>query len=173
MGELNAEETALWHAWKLAADTVRARIAEDINAAVGLSDADFAVLTRIAEIGGGRMRQNALAESIGWHRSRLSHQLSRMEQRGLLTRHTVDGGVEVQLTDTGQDRVRLARPVHAEAVRRHLMDHFNTAQRQQLRHILAALTVPTRPADTPGPRLRRGERRSQPLTESSDEQAIK
>ncbi|EWM15200.1 MarR family winged helix-turn-helix transcriptional regulator [Kutzneria sp. 744] len=101
VSELDADEMALWHAWKSAADTVRARIAEDITAAVGLSDADFAVLTRVAELGGGRLRQNALAESVGWHRSRLSHQLSRMEQRDLLTRHPADGGVEVHLTDAG------------------------------------------------------------------------
>jgi DNA-binding MarR family transcriptional regulator len=142
VSELDAEEMALWHAWKLAADTVRARIAEDITAAVGLSDADFGVLTRVAELGGGRMRQNALAESMGWHRSRLSHQLSRMEQRGLVTRQPADGGVEVQLTDAGHERARLARPAHAAAVRRHLINHLKPKQRRQLHHTLDALVAP-------------------------------
>jgi DNA-binding MarR family transcriptional regulator len=136
---LDAEEMSLWHAWKLAADAVRARVAADITAATGLSDADFGVLTRVADLGGGRMRQNALAQSMGWHRSRLSHQLARMEQRDLLTRHGVDGGVEVQLTDTGRDRADAARPVHAAAVRRHLIDRLDSAQRRQLRHALDAL----------------------------------
>src|ERR1044072_1852914 len=99
---LNAEEMALWHAWKRAADTVRARIAADIAAAVGLSDADFAVLTRLAD--SGAMRQNALAEAIGWHRSRPSHQVTRMKQRGLLIRHTVANGVELRLTGSGRER---------------------------------------------------------------------
>lgn len=138
---LDAEEMSLWHAWKLAADTVRARIAADIAAAVGLSDADFGVLTRVAELGGGRMRQNALAESMGWHRSRLSHQLTRMEQRGLVTRRGVDGGVEVQLTDIGRDYAKAARPVHAAAVRHHLIDRLSPSQRRQLRHALDALTA--------------------------------
>ncbi len=146
---LDAEETSLWHAWKLAADTVRARIAADITAATGLSDADFGVLTRVADIGGGRMRQNALAESMRWHRSRLSHQLARMEQRDLLTRHRVDGGVEVRLTGTGRDRADAARPVHAAAVRRHLIDQLDLPQRRRLRHALGALTA--QPADGPGP----------------------
>jgi DNA-binding MarR family transcriptional regulator len=144
---LDAEEMSLWHAWKLAADTVRARIAADITAAVGLSDADFGVLTRVAELGGERMRQNTLAESLGWHRSRLSHQVTRMEQRGLLTRHAVDGGVEIRLTDTGRDRAEAARPVHAAAVRRHLIDRLGPMQRQQLRHALDTLTA--QPADGP------------------------
>jgi DNA-binding MarR family transcriptional regulator len=136
---LSADEMSLWHAWKLAAETVRATIAADITAAVGLSDADFGVLTRVAELGGGRLRQNVLAESMGWHRSRLSHQLTRMEQRGLVTRHGADGGVEVQLTDTGRERAQAARPVHAAAVRRHLTGLLGPAQRQQLRQILGAL----------------------------------
>jgi DNA-binding MarR family transcriptional regulator len=145
---LDAEEMALWHAWKLAADTVRARIAADITAAVGLSDADFGVLTRVAELGGGCLRQNALAESMGWHRSRLSHQLTRMEQRGLLTRHGVDGGVEIRLTSAGRERAQAARPVHAAAVRRHLTGRLDPAQRRQLRRALDALTA--RPADSTG-----------------------
>ena len=141
MTELDAGEMAFWHAWKLAADTVRARIAEDINTEAGLSDADFGVLTRVAEIGGGQMRQNALAEAMGWHRSRLSHQLTRMEQRGLLTRQPVDGGVQVRLTPTGRDRVRHARPVHAAAVRRHLIDQLDPTQREYLRQALDTLTL--------------------------------
>jgi DNA-binding MarR family transcriptional regulator len=145
---LDAEEMALWHAWKLAADTVRARIAADITAAVGLSDADFGVLTRVAELGGGRMRQNALAESMGWHRSRLSHQLTRMEQRGLLTRRGVDGGVEILLTSAGRERAQAARPVHAAAVRRRLTGRLDPAQRRQLRRALDILTA--QPADSTG-----------------------
>lgn len=148
-GPLDAEEMSLWHAWKLAADTVRAKVAADITAATGLSDADFGVLTRVAELGGGRMRQNALAESMGWHRSRLSHQLTRMEQRGLLTRYgTGGGGVEVQLTATGRDRAQAARPVHAAAVRRHLTGQLDPEQRQQLQRILDTLTA--HPADRAG-----------------------
>jgi DNA-binding MarR family transcriptional regulator len=136
---LDAGELALWHAWKLAADTVRARIAADIAAAVGLSDADYGVLTRLAD--SGPLRQNALAESMGWHRSRLSHQLTRMEQRGLLTRRTVAGGVELRLTDHGRERAAAARPVHAEAVRRHLIDPLTPPRRRQLRQALDTLTA--------------------------------
>jgi len=147
---LDSGEISLWHAWKLATDTVRARIAADITAAVGLSDADFGVLTRVAELGDGRMRQNALAESMGWHRSRLSHQLTRMEERGLLTRHGVGGGVEIRLTDTGRDRAEAARPVHAAAVRRHLIDRLNPTERRQLQHALDALTAQRSKTRGPG-----------------------
>jgi len=102
---------------------VRARIAEDISAATGLSDPDYGILTRLEDLGGGTLRQNELAASMGWHRSRLSHQLTRMEQRGLVTRAAAGDGVAVSVTAAGRDAAAKARPVHAAAVRRHLTRH--------------------------------------------------
>jgi DNA-binding MarR family transcriptional regulator len=112
---------ALWHTWKRAAESVRARVAADITAETGLSDPDFAVLTRVVEAGGGRMRQNQLAESMGIHRSRLSHHLSRMRERGLIATEPAGNGVDVIATEQGHILVKRARPVHAAAVRRHLI----------------------------------------------------
>jgi DNA-binding MarR family transcriptional regulator len=129
---LTDDELALWHAWKRASELVRTRVAADITEATGLSDPDFGVLTRVVEIGGGRLRQNALAESMGFHRSRLSHHLSRMEERGLITRHQADGGVEVVATPVGRAAVKQARPVHAAAVRRHLTRLVSDDHRAQL-----------------------------------------
>jgi DNA-binding MarR family transcriptional regulator len=122
MTRLSQDEMALWRAWKQASETVRTRVAADIMARTGLSDPDFSVLTRLAEDGGGRMRQNQLAASMGYHRSRLSHHLSRMRERGLVTTEAASGGVDVAITAAGRELVRQARPVHAEAVRRHLID---------------------------------------------------
>jgi DNA-binding MarR family transcriptional regulator len=137
---LSAEEMALWRAWKQASDTVRARIAADISAATGLSDPDFGVLTRVVEDGGGRMRQNQLAESMGYHRSRLSHHLTRMQQRGLITRREAGDGVEVIVTDAGRAAVATARPVHAAAVRRHLLGPLTAADRATLLSLLERLS---------------------------------
>ena len=122
MDRLTAAELDLWHAWKLATESVRTLVAADIMAETGLSDPDFGVLTRVVELGGGRMRQNQLAESMGYHRSRLSHHLTRMEERGLVTRAPADGGVDVIATASGAEAAAAARPVHATAVRRHLLE---------------------------------------------------
>ena len=119
--ELGPGEMALWHAWKAAADAVLARVAAEVTAETGLSGPDFAVLTRVAELGEGRLRQNRLAASTGFHRSRLSHHLARMEERALITREPADGGVDVLITEAGRAAGGKARPVHAAAVRRHLL----------------------------------------------------
>jgi DNA-binding MarR family transcriptional regulator len=119
--KLSSGEIALWHAWKRATETVRGRVAADITAQTGLSDPDFGVLTRVIDAG-GRMRQNQLAQSMGFHRSRLSHHLARMRERGLITTEPASNGVEVIATKQGRAVAERARPVHAAAVRRYLAD---------------------------------------------------
>lgn len=132
-------ELELWFAWKRANELVRAQLAEDIFTATGLSDPDFGILIRVDDAG-GVLRQSRLAVSMGWDRSRLSHQLSRMEARGLLGRRRIAGGVEVVISDAGRAAATSARPVHEAAVRLHLLDPLSAAQVEQLRVIVERLT---------------------------------
>ena len=138
---LDESEMALWHAWKRAQESVWTRVTAEITDETGLSDQDFAVLTRVHEIGQGVLRQSALAALLEWHRSRLSHHLTRMADRALITRRPVDGGVEVVLTAAGRDAVVRARPVHAEAVRRHLLQAIPESERAAFERILDGLTL--------------------------------
>lgn len=136
---LTDEEQQLWHAWKIASERVREHVVRDIRSATGLSDPDFGILTRLVDLGSGRLRQNELAASMDWHRSRLSHQLTRMEQRGLVRRTDADGGVLVAVTDEGRRLADAARPVHAAAVRRHLVEPTGPLDAAALLGVLRAL----------------------------------
>jgi len=65
-----------------------------------------------------------------------------MEQRGLITRQdAAEGGVEVFVTDAGRDAVAVARPIHADAVRRYLLEPLAPEQLQALRAILPMLAT--------------------------------
>jgi len=119
-GGLTDAEREVWFAWKRAHDVVRSRIADEVASATGLSDADTGILIRLDEAGGA-LRQSVLASQLGWDRTRLSHQLTRMGSRGLLERTKTTGGVHVALTSEGRSAIAAARPVHAAAVRRHLL----------------------------------------------------
>ena len=145
MALLSKNEASLWGSWKRASELLRARIVEEISAETGLSDPDFGVLTRVVEDGGGAMRQNQLAESMGYHRSRLSHHVTRMEERGLVTRRQSGDGVEVVVTDEGRELVALARPIHAAAVRRYLLDPLTTDEQRALGVVLDKLISPKDP----------------------------
>lgn len=140
MEQLSDEEAALWSAW-LAASEALAQVSADVAAATGLSEPDVTVLTCLQQADGGRRRQSDLAATTGWHRSRLSHHLRRMEERGLVNRAEVRGGVEVRLTTMGRAAAVRARPVHADAVRRHLVQALPTRDRKRLLMILRRLTA--------------------------------
>ncbi|MDF1605270.1 MarR family transcriptional regulator [Nocardioides sp. YIM 152315] len=138
---LTEDEAALWDAWQAASDAL-AQVNTDVTRETGVSEPDLLVLMRLHDLGGGRLRQSRLATATGWHRSRLSHHLRRMQERGLVDRAEASGGVDVSLTTMGRAALLRARPVHAAAVRRHLVAPLSARDRQRLRAILERLTPP-------------------------------
>jgi DNA-binding MarR family transcriptional regulator len=126
---LSPQELRVWHAFRMMGDDVLERVGRDITEATGLSGPDFAVLSRVAAIGKGEMRQQSLAEMLGWDKSRLSHHLTRMQQRKLIERRDAENRVVlVVLTKLGREKLDDARPVHAESVRRNLLSRLNAEQ---------------------------------------------
>ena len=114
---LSPHELRVWHAFKLMGEDVMGRVGRDIAEATGLSGPDFGVLSRLAALGNGEMRQQRLAECMGWDKSRLSHQLTRMRERDLIERREGDKRVVlVALTEHGREKLKAARPIHAASV---------------------------------------------------------
>jgi DNA-binding MarR family transcriptional regulator len=126
---LSPRELRVWHAFRLMGDDVLSRVGRDIAQATGLSGSEFGVLSRLAGIGKGEMRQQVLAQSMGWDKSRLSHQLTRMKERGLIERRTEEPNtVLVVLTARGRKKLDAARPIHAESVRKNLLSRLSAEQ---------------------------------------------
>jgi DNA-binding MarR family transcriptional regulator len=110
-------------------EDVLERVGGDIALAAGLSGAEFGVLSRLAAYGKGEMRQQELAIVMGWEKSRLSHQLSRMQKRKLIERRAADSRATlIVLTKTGREKLAFALPVRAESVRRHLLSRLSAEQ---------------------------------------------
>jgi DNA-binding MarR family transcriptional regulator len=126
---LSDDELAVWHAVKSLGSTVVRRIGVDLAAATGLSGTDYGVISRLADLGGGRLGQQALTESMQLTKGAMSHQLTRMAERGLVTRDQGTSGVTVVLTAQGRELLAQARPVHAEAVREHLIERLTPEER--------------------------------------------
>jgi DNA-binding MarR family transcriptional regulator len=85
-----------------------------------LSLSDYHVLSKIHQAPGGRLRIAPLAREIGWERSRTSHQVRRMTERGLIaTEQASDDrrGTEVTATARGKAAFRDARDGHVDLVR--------------------------------------------------------
>jgi DNA-binding MarR family transcriptional regulator len=126
---LSPRELRVWHAFLLMGEDVLGRVGRDIAQATGLSGPEFGVLSRLASLGKGEMRQQALAGVMAWDKSRLSHQLTRMQQRALIERrHTGGKTVLVVLTKLGREKLDAARPIHADSVRRNLLSRLTQEQ---------------------------------------------
>lgn len=127
--ELTKEEMRIWHMWKGSFQSIFGRVIKEMTEQTGLSEGDYGVLDRLALLGNGSLRQQELADSMDWDKSRLSHHLTRMEKRGLVMRKPLqtDRGIQVVITSAGQSILDQARPVVSQAIRKHFLDQL-TAQ---------------------------------------------
>jgi len=124
--EINQEEMKIWHLWKGTFHTIFGRIVKEMSDHTGLSESDFGILDRLVLLGEGKLRQQELADSMDWDKSRLSHHLKRMEKRGLIVRSPLDTdrGVQVEITSEGQSALDNARPFLAKAMRQHFFEQL-------------------------------------------------
>lgn len=115
---LNAREQALWRRYLAMTGRLQAAMNRQLQQEHGLSLADYDVLVALDESPGCRM--NDLGEHLGWEQSRVSHQLRRMRDRGLVDRRDADDdrrAAIVELTAQGRNALATAAPAHAELVR--------------------------------------------------------
>src|SRR5215475_9707232 len=90
-----------------------------------LSEPDYDVLSNLSQTDGESMRLTDLATHMRWSKSRLSHHITRMQQRGLVDRLECadDGrGSSLVLTDQGRRAIMAAAPDHVASVRQHFID---------------------------------------------------
>ncbi|MBF8193003.1 MarR family transcriptional regulator [Nonomuraea sp. K274] len=100
-----------------------------------LSLNDYEILVNLSESQDRRMRMSDLAEATIQSRSRLSHQISRMEAKGLVTReecHDDRRGTFAVLTDEGWETIQRVAPHHVAGVREHFVDQLADDQLEGL-----------------------------------------
>jgi len=122
---LNDSEARTWRAYRRMRALLDLQLGRDLARASGFSEADYDVLSNVSEAQGQRLRLSELAALMLWSTSRLSHQVTRMEQRGLVERVEDESdarGAFVILTNAGWKAIRAAAPGHVESVREHFID---------------------------------------------------
>lgn len=128
----------MWLSWKRVNEVLRARILADVIAHSPLTEPELTVLVHLDDAGGS-LRQNALAAAAGWDRTRLSHLLTRMQDRGYLSREKLRNGVEVTVLAPGREVFAATREPLASAVYRNFTTKLDVEQRAALRSITDAL----------------------------------
>lgn len=122
---LDPAEMRAWRAYVIASELLRQQLNRELQDNHGLALADYEVLVRLSERPGGQMRMSHLANQVASSKSRLSHQIARMEKVGLVKRIDCPDdarGVIAEITDKGVRTLREAAPTHVEGVRDHLVD---------------------------------------------------
>ena len=128
---LSEPEQRAWRGLLQMTTRLEAQLNRELQGASGLSLADYDVLVPLSETPQGRLRVFELASDLGWERSRLSHHLTRMQRRGLVTREDCDAdrrGAFVVLTDLGRTAIDQAAPAHVDTVRRLVFDGLSSEQ---------------------------------------------
>ncbi|MEU5562580.1 MarR family winged helix-turn-helix transcriptional regulator [Micromonospora musae] len=135
MGEsgnrLDGREYQSWRAFHRMHDQLSLALNQHLQRDAGISEPDFQVLAALAEAPRQALRSRELREELQWEKSRLAHQLRRMEQRGLVLRDDCPEDARsatVRITDAGLAGVRTAAQAHAALVRELFFDALTPAQ---------------------------------------------
>ena len=135
---LDAEEQKAWRAWLYSSLLLQDRLDRELTRETGISHAYYEILVQLSEAPSRTLRMSQLAERSLSSRSRLSHAVSRLEERGWVRRQVCeeDGrGQLAVLTDEGFAALEAAAPVHVESVRQHLFDQLTQEQVAAMRDI--------------------------------------
>jgi DNA-binding MarR family transcriptional regulator len=122
---LDEREEHAWRSLQLMQMRLNAQLARDLAAHSELSYQDYMVLVALTAQPEGRMRLFELGHQLGWEKSRLSHQVTRMAQRGLVEKIKCPSdlrGAVVGVSARGRAEISAAAPGHLEAVRRLFVD---------------------------------------------------
>lgn len=121
---LDQEQQDVWRSWLHASARIDQYLDADLRT-FGLDLAEYEILVALSEAPKWQTRMSELADAVHQSRSRLTHTISRMENRGYVERLTcqADGrGVWAHLTADGYALLEKTAPHHVEGVRRILVD---------------------------------------------------
>ena len=143
MSEVSAideSEWALWRDFAVMHNELARELDRRLQRDAGISQGDYAVMLTLFNAPDRRLRPGALGEEIGWEKSRLSHQLTRMVSRGLVERVECDTdgrGTFVVLTRAGRRALLASMRDHALAIRTLFLDLLEPDEKRAIADVSA------------------------------------
>ena len=139
---LTEEEQRAWRGLLQMTSQLNARMNRQPLQEYGVSLADYEVLVVLSEAPDGRCRVFEIADTLAWEQSRVSHQLARMQRRGLIARQDCASdarGAFAVITAAGRAVIERAAPAHVETVRRLVFDELTPDQLATLTELTAGV----------------------------------
>ena len=135
---LTEEEQRAWRGLLRMTSQLNARANRLLQEEYGISLADYEVLVALTEAPESQLRVFEVADALAWEQSRVSHQLARMQRRGLVAREGCASdarGAFAVLTEAGRAAIERAAPAHVEQVRQLVFDELSHEQVSALTEI--------------------------------------
>ncbi|MCO8275543.1 MarR family winged helix-turn-helix transcriptional regulator [Actinoplanes sp. TRM 88003] len=127
---LSERELRAWRGFLIMQEDVRRHMNRHLTGEVGISLADFSILSVLRLTPDRPMRVFELIDTLRWEKTRIIHQISRMVRRGLVERQAAADdarGTNIALTAEGRAVIDRALPLHVLHVRRLFFDVLTPA----------------------------------------------
>jgi DNA-binding MarR family transcriptional regulator len=137
---LTEAEQAAWRGMLRMHSWLTAELGHRMVEESALSYADYQVLVVLTDEAEGHRRLFEIADMLGWEKSRVSHQVARMVDRGLVEKVPCDTdrrGFLVIATAKGRKAIESAAPCHVTAVRELFVDRLTPAQLEAITGVAA------------------------------------
>jgi DNA-binding MarR family transcriptional regulator len=141
-----------WRTFLQSHARITRRLDEELQAAHGLSLAEYDALLQIAHSPGRRVRMNVLANRVLLSRSGITRLVDRLEAAGSVERvacNTDARGQEAVLTPAGLDRLRTAAGTHLDGVRRYFLERLDATDLDSIERSLGRVAVALEPDTQP------------------------
>lgn len=128
---LNEREERAWRALQFMQMRLEQALARQLASDSDLSYPDYLVLVALTDRPDGRLRLFELATVLGWEKSRASHHVNRMVDRGLVRKEKCGSdrrGANVVVSARGRRQIAKAAPGHVDTVRRLFVDRLTPEQ---------------------------------------------
>ena len=153
--QLTEDDWAVWDAFYSMRRRLDRALELRLQAESGVSAPEYEILAGLGRSADRRLRVRDIAEQIGWEKSRVSHQVTRMEKRGLVQRTDCDldaRGTWVELTPEGRRAMLASSRGHNEAIKRYFVDALGSdadadAVRSFAERVLTAIGEDAHPGD--------------------------
>lgn len=139
---LDEREQRTWRAFLRVNSLIQESLDRELRRHNGLSLIEYGTLVHLSEAPGQRLRMSELADSVIVSKSRLTHQIGRLERDGYVRRENCvedRRGFWAVLTPKGEHSLAAAAPGHVAQVRGLLFDRITEDDAARLLEILEPL----------------------------------
>lgn len=131
--EVSPTDWDLWRTMRAMNQHLSRELDRQLQRDAGISQADYGILITLFDAPDRRMRTGELGDLLAWEKSRVSHQVARMEARGLVKRVECESdgrGTWVTLAADGKRALLGAMREHATAIRELFFDELRDSEKQ-------------------------------------------